>query len=131
MQTIDRKVGDFHDLEFVFTKEGLASYGKSFEEIVGAFFAVKKKRAEDADNQYFLKKYIKGSTDPEETGISLLEEELIIRVFVKWGKDEYTSIEPGTYEAGIFLKFEGDPSADENVEQYFTLDLKDGFLQEH
>ena len=49
----------------------------------------------------------------------------IITVYVKWGHNEYDNfIINKNYNAGLFIKFEGDPVFDEHVNTIFKLIIK-------
>ena len=119
MQTITRKIGDFDDLMF---EVDLTKYGKTGADVSDIIFSVKKDLT-DADDSLLQKKY----SIPSEvtfTGTKVLD------VLVQWADTEYSPFSPGTeYKAGLFIKFAGDPVADEHVDGIFDVVIEQDFLR--
>jgi hypothetical protein len=121
MQTITRKVGDFDDLVF---EVDLSDYGKDNTDVNDIFFSVKSKLS-DADNSLLLKTF-SGAGGITFTGTTVLT------VNVTWSDTEYSGMTPGgDYEAGLFVKFTGDPKADEHVNTTFKVVLNQKFLKQN
>jgi len=115
---ITRKKGAFHDLHF---KVDLTKYGKTGADIADIIFSVKEKET-DPDDAYLYKSL--SSSSISFTGTTILD------VYVEWANTEYTNFVIGTrYKAGLFLKFVGDPEADENVSDIFALVIIQDFLR--
>ncbi len=54
-----------------------------------------------------------------------------LNIAVKWDFDEYSNFSTGReYTAGVFVKFNGDPVADEHVDTLFKLVIEQDFLRE-
>jgi len=121
--TIIRKLGEFKDL--VFTVD-LSLYGKTDADIEDIFFSVKVSET-DNDDSVLLKKYSNG-------GIVFTSNAAnnVLTVNVSWSNTEYDTVCVNqTYLAGLFVKFTGDPVADENVNQTFNLKIIQDFLRDN
>lgn len=120
MQTIERKNASFDDLYF---QVDLTGYDKTGDDVEDIFFSVKIK-LDSLDDDVFLKTYAT-------SGILFTEDTPgILNVVVHWDYDEYANIVINrTYKAGLFIKFIGDPVADEHVNQIFELVVKEDFLR--
>ncbi len=121
--TIIRKLGDFKDL--VFTVD-LSLYGKTQADVEDIFFSVKVSEI-DNDNSVFLKTFLT-------SGITFTSNaaENVLTVNVIWLNTEYDTVCVNeTYVAGLFVKFNGDPVADENVNQTFKLKIIQDFLRDN
>lgn len=117
MQLIERKRGAFHDLVFYVD---LANYVKTFADIDDVIFSVKVKKTDDDDSIFIKKKSLSQIT---------ITDEGEVKVEVTWGATEYDKfIIDKEYLAGLFLKFTGDPVADENVDQIFKLKITQDYL---
>lgn len=116
MQTITRKAGDFDDLVFEVNLTGYAK--KDISDIV---FSVKELLTDDDALIFEKKKSTGGITN---TGID------IITVSVKWAYNEYDKFTINkNYNAGLFIKFAGDPVFDEHVDTTFKLIVTQDFLR--
>ena len=119
MQTITRKKGAFDNLYF---EVDLTAYGKTGDDVEDIFFSIKESHA-SADDVLFFK--TKGAGE-----ISFTETNNILNVAVQWGNDEYSTLKTSKeYTAGLFIKFTGDPVADEHVDQLFKLVIEPDFLR--
>jgi hypothetical protein len=119
MQTITRKKGAFDDLYF---EVDLTGYGKTAEDVADVIFSVKDD-LKVADDAIFLKK--KSAGEIVVTGTST-----VLQIAVSWDYNEYTKLITGKqYNAGVFVKFTGDPAADEHVDQLFKLLIEQDFLR--
>jgi hypothetical protein len=120
MTTIIRKKGDFDDLVF---SVDLSLYGKTSTDIQDIFFSVKASQT-DADDGIFFKTFL--TSGITFTGTTKLE------VNVLWGNSEYDNFcIDQIYLAGMFIKFTGDPVADEHVDTTFKLKITQDFLQQN
>lgn len=120
---IVRKHGSFSPLVFQVI---LTEYGKEYDDISDVFFSVKKNYS-DPDNEVFFKSQSTGGIIV--TGAS---GDTVVEVAVNWLDTEYSNfILEEIYNAGLFLKFTGDPAADENTEEIFSLKITQDFLQEN
>jgi hypothetical protein len=120
MTTIVRKRGEFDDLVF---SVDLSDYGKTSTDIEDIFFSVKVLET-DADDGIFFKTYL--TSGITFTGTTQLE------VNVLWGNLEYDNfVINKMYIAGMFIKFSGDPVADEHVNTTFNLKVTQDFLQQN
>lgn len=118
MADITRKKGAFHDLHF---QVDLTNYGKTGTDVEDIMFSVKVKET-DSDSILLYKTLL--NSDISHSGTDLLD------VLVKWNFDEYTDFKFGQeYKAGLFIKFTGDPVADENVDKTFTIEIVQDFLR--
>lgn len=116
---IARKNGSFHPLRF---KIDLTDYGKTSADIGDIIFSIKDKLV-DADDSIFLKKFSRGEISMSGT--------TVIEAAVTWLDTEYTTFVVGkTYQAGIFIKFTGDPVADENVSTTYQIQIIQDYLRE-
>lgn len=120
MTTITRKKGDFSDLVF---EVDLSSYGKTDADVEDIFFSVKVNEG-DPDDSLFLKTLLtSGITFTPNTAGNILT------VNVLWAYNEYDNLCVDTnYIAGVFVKFVGDPVADEHVSTIFKLKITQDFL---
>lgn len=120
MTTIIRKRESFHKLGFKVT---LTDYGKTIDDIEDIIFSVKGELT-DEDNSIFIKK--RSEAEIEVTGTDVLT------VAVDWAETEYDQfVIDKEYNAGLFIKFIGDPVADENVKENFKLKIIQDFLQQN
>lgn len=119
MQTIKRKIGSFDDLNFTVD---LSDYGKTITDIEDVFFSVKSD-LELADATLFFKTALT-------SGIIVSGSGTDVEVAVAWDYNEYDAFEADKiYQAGLFIKFNGDPVADEHVDQTFKLLIEQDFLR--
>ena len=119
MQIIERIRGAFDDLMFDLD---LTAYGKSVSDIEDIFFSVKSELT-DADDSLLLKTLGGGEIIVVGSGSTA-------EIAVQWDFDEYDGFVVGeSYRVGLFLKFTGDPAADENVDETFRLKISQDFLQ--
>ena len=119
MQTINRKIEAFDDLYF---EVNLTEYGKTGADVQDIFFSVKEKSSSEDDAIFFKSKLTNGITFTDNNGI--------LTVIVQWNYDEYDNIQAGRdYTAGLFIKFTGDPVADEHVDQLFQLRIEEDYLR--
>lgn len=115
--TITRKRGSFHDLVF---SVDLSAYNKTASDIADIIFVVKANAAQP-DNAAMLTKRMS-------TGGIVFADPL---VKVKWGKNEYSNMDMNTiYTAGVFIKWAGDDSFDENVDVQFKLKIDPDLVRE-
>ncbi len=117
MQTITRKKGAFYNEEF---QVNLQDYGKSSADIEDIFFSVKAKLT-NPDNAVILKKL--SNAEITFTGTK----NLIVTVVFNTNDTDICVIDQ-IYDAGLFLKFVGDPVADENINQTFQFKVTQDFL---
>lgn len=116
---IERKKGSFHPLRF---KIDLTKYGKTNEDIDDIIFSVKDKLV-DADDSILLKKYSRAEI--------IMSGTTVIEASVTWLDTEYTTfVINKTYQAGIFIKFKGDPVADENINTTYQIKITQDYLRE-
>ena len=119
MQTIIRKKGAFDPLKF---ELDLSTYGKTIDDITDVFFSIKTNE-KNADDTIFLKTLVDGD-------ITITQNKDKIDVIITWEHDEYDDLIITTiYTAGLFAKFDGDPVADEHVNQLFKLQIVQDFLR--
>ena len=52
-------------------------------------------------------------------------------VNVEWLHNEYDKLPIGQYQLGLFIKFNGDAVADENVNQTFKVSIIQDFLKDN
>lgn len=117
MSCIERKKGSFHDL--VFTVD-LTGYNKTESDIADIGFIVKPNSA-DPDTSIVFEKYLSGVP----SGITFNSPDVIN---VSWDYNEYTGFTINKqYDAGLFIKFDGDDKFDENVDTTFKLKIVPGF----
>ena len=120
MQTIERKLGDFDKMQFTVH---LDKYGKTSADVADIFFSVKENLT-DADTAIHFKSYLT-------SGISFTGTK-VLTVLVDWAETEYNNVSAGKeYQAGLFIKFTGDPTADEHVKETFLLKIVQDFLQQN
>lgn len=120
MKKISRKKGDFTDLTF---EINLTDMGKTDADIADIFFSVKNTES-DADDLLLLKKKTAGQIT---NGVGS-----IINVAVQWPITDYVNFQiDKEYLAGLFIKFTGDPTADEHVDQIFHITIKDDLLKQN
>jgi len=122
MQTIKRKLKSFTDLKFTID---LDPTGKVPANIADIIFSVKSfTDITTADNIIFLKKESTG-------GITKTSVGNLVTVLVQWAETEYSNFTVDTfYKAGLFLKFNGDPEANEHNNGIFNLVIEQDFLRE-
>ena len=124
---INRKYEDFKPLRF---KIKLSKYGKVADNIITGgdiIFSVKNTEV-DADNVLLLKKY---SIPSEIVIVSGSGADTTVVVDVEWLDTEYGAFSVGDkLIAGLFVKFAGDPKADENVDTTFKINILQDFLRE-
>lgn len=119
MQTIIRKKGAFDDLHF---KVDLTNYDKTGTDVEDIMFSVKIN--ENNNDTDLLYKTLLA------TEISFTDTDGILDVLVQWGFDEYAPFKVGVqYKAGLFVKFIGDPVADEHVDTTFLVNITQDFLR--
>ena len=112
-----RKKGSFHDLKFTVD---LTDYGKTGSDVSDIFFSIKADE-KDTDASIFLKSL--GAGEISFTGTDVLI------VNVQWPETGYANfVLDKVYDAGLFLKFSGDPAADENVDRLFKIKIIQDFL---
>ena len=118
MQLIERKKGGFKSLLFTANLSGVNKVYTDVEEI---YFVIKKRLADEDSAAIMTKtKTLNGITIDAES-----------KIVVPWATDEYDSFTIGTeYFLGLFLKFIGDPVADEDVEQEFKIKIIQDFLHD-
>ena len=118
MQLIERKYEDFDDLQF---EVDLSDYGKDNTDVDDIIFSVKDDLT-TADNIIFVKK--------ESLGEISFSGTTLLTVLVQWDETEYGNFTIGhEYKAGLFIKFTGDPLADEHVDQTFKLRINQDFIR--
>ena len=118
MQTIERKLKDFDPLLF---EVDLSEYDKTNADVGDIFFSVKDDLT-SADDAILFKTLLTN-------GISYTGTK-ILSVIVDWLETDYTNITVGKeYNAGLFIKFSGDPAADEHVEEIFKVKVVQDFLR--
>lgn len=115
---IERKKGSFHDL--VFTVD-LSQYNKVEGDIADIIFLVKENPS-DADADALMdKKQSLGD-------IAFTSPDIIS---VTWDSNEYDNFSIGQlYYAGLFIKFTGDSSFDENVDTIFRIKILQDFTEQ-
>lgn len=119
MQTIERKYESFDDLRF---EIDLSEYGKTLTDVDDIIFSVKN-TAIEADDVILEKKL--SLSEIVASGTDVLD------VSVIWLDTEYDNFTIGeNYLAGLFVKFTGDPKADENVDTIFQLRIIQDFLRQ-
>lgn len=116
MSTIVRKLNDFKPLKFSID---LSKYGKTEADISDIFFSVKNIET-DSDDALLLKTKAIG-------GITITGSTKIIAE-IEWLESDYSNTPVGSYIIGLFVKFTGDPNADENVNKTFNLDIVQDFI---
>ena len=117
MLTIARKLGDFKNLIF---RINLTDYeGKTVSDIEDIIFSVKNSLT-DEDDALLIKKYTLSEITVSGT------KKLVVNVL--WATNEYANTPVGDYYAGLYVKFTGDPVADENTNQYFKLKIIQDYL---
>ena len=115
---IERKKGSFKSMLF---NVDLTDIDKLYSDVSEIYFIIKENIA-DADADAIMSKTM---TD----GIAI---DSSSQVSVPWATDEYDSFDVGkAYHLGLFLKFTGDPVADEDIEQEFTITITQGFLHDN
>jgi hypothetical protein len=118
MQTINRKIGDFDDINF---EVDLSTYGKVGDNVVDITFLVKSNKTDQEADAVLTKKLSNGQIS--HTGTTVLN------VLVQWPEDGYETVSAGnTYIAGLYLKFSGDPVHDEHTDDLFHVVIKEGFM---
>jgi len=119
-KTIIRKKGDFRDLNF---EVDLTDYGKTLADVSEIFFSVKCDE-NDADDLLLLKQMT--TADIDATGTNILD------VNVHFAPSDYVNFQVDKeYKAGLFLKFTGDPAADENTDDLYIFKIKEDFLKQN
>jgi hypothetical protein len=124
---ITRKYEDFKPLRF---KIKLAKYGKTAADILTGtgdiIFSVKS--VETAiDTELLLKKL---SVPSEIVIVSGSGTDTTVVVDVEWLNTDYSNFTVGDKVlAGLFVKFDGDPLADENVDTTFKVEIVQDFLR--
>jgi hypothetical protein len=119
MQTINRKIGDFDDINF---EVDLSTYGKVGSDVADITFIVKSNKVDLDINAVLIKKLSDGKIS--HTGTTVLN------VLVQWPDDDYDTVVAGnTYIAGLFIKFTGDQVHDEHTDDLFHVVIKEGFIQ--
>ena len=130
MQTITRKKGSFDDMYFEII---LTGYEKTGDDIEDMFFSIKD-TLKSADNSIFLKTILTGGILFTEhvTNEGEANEVRFLKVLVEWGENEYDNFKiDKVYTGGLFVKFTGDPAADEHVDQLFKVTVVTDFLQQN
>lgn len=117
MQLIERKKGSFKSLLF---NVNLTAIDKLYSDVEEIFFIIKENLFDDDDSALMNK----DTTD----GITI---DSNCQVIVPWTKDEYIDfIINKEYFLGLFLKFTGDPAADEDVKETFKIKIIQDFLHD-
>ena len=116
MTNIERKKNSFKPLVF---NIDLSANGKVMADISDIFFVIKRKVSDDDDDALMLKNMSDGIT------VSGMQ------VIVPWTNEEYDAFSIGeTYSLGLFLKFTGDPVADEDIAESFSITIIQDFLHD-
>jgi hypothetical protein len=118
MQLIERKKGSFKSLLFNVDLTGIA---KVYTDVSEIYFIIKNNISDlDADAVMTKTMMIDGIKINADSQVS-----------VPWGTTEYVGFTLNkVYHLGLFLKFTGDPVADEDIEQTFTIKITQDFLQD-
>ncbi len=118
MQLIERKKGSFKSLLF---NVDLTGIGKVYTDVSEIYFIIKN-NISDPDADAVMTKTM--TTD----GIVINADS---QVSVPWTNTEYGNFTINKlYHLGLFLKFTGDPVADEDIEQTFQIKITQDFLQD-
>lgn len=118
MQPIERKLKAFDSL--LFTVD-LTEFGKTATDVEDIFWSVKNDLT-SADDALLFKTYLTGGI--AFTGTTILD------VVVEWLETDYSNLAAGQeYEGGLFVKFTGDPEADEHVDETFKVKILQDFLR--
>ncbi len=114
-EIIERKRGSFNSLLF---SMNVTAKGKLYSDVEDIFFVIKE-AATDADvDAIMLKQMADGITIDANS-----------QVTVPWGATEYDTFTIGKeYMLRLFAKFTGDPVADEDTDQEFTIKITQDFL---
>lgn len=117
MQVIERKKGSFKAMIF---NVNLAAIGKTPNDVVDIFFVIKSKMSDEDTNAIMIKNIA--------NGISINAESQVI---VPWAVNEYENFTiDKIYDLGVFLQFDGDPVADEDVKETFKIKITQDFLHD-
>ena len=127
MEKIVRKYGSSTNLHF---RIDLTEYpSKSFSDINDVFFIIKEKQSDaDIDSLLFKKKSLTQITVTEQSNPRFID------AIVEWPGTEYTEFTVGnTYLGGIFIKWNGEAYADENIENdgIYQVFIKEDFVHEN
>ena len=127
MEKIIRKYGSSTDLHFIID---LSEYpSKTFADINDVFFIVKEKQSDaDADSLLFKKQSLTNITTTQQADPNLID------ALVTWLGNEYSNFTVGnTYLGGIFIKWNGESMADENIEGdgVYQIFIKEDFVHEN
>lgn len=128
MDKITRKYGAGDPLHFVID---LTEYpGKTIGDIDDVFFSIKNKQSDaDADSLLF-----KSQNNGGKITVTAQANPLYLDALVEWLGTEYTNMEiKKTYLGAIFIKWNGEAMADENVEDdgIYHIYIKEDFLHEN
>ena len=114
---IERKVNSFKSMVF---QCDLTAVGKLYSDVTDIFFVIKANSTTSDADAVMIKQMADGITIDSDS-----------KVLVPWSESEYDEFTIGkTYELRLFLKFSGDPLADEDVEEEFTIKITQDFLHD-
>ena len=119
MQDIKRKKGSFKPI--VFTVD-LTAIGKTPTDVEDIFFIIKKSVNDSDDNAIMKKTKLLDGISIDSNG----------KITVPWATTEYDNFKIGkSYVLGVFLKFTGDPVADEDVKELFSISITQDLLHDN
>ncbi len=96
----------------------LTAIGKVPDNVEDVFFVIKNEASDDDGNAIMVKRMADGILVTADS-----------QVIVPWAEDEYDAFTiDKIYDLGVFLKFVGDPVADEDVKETFKIKITQDFL---